>query len=385
MIATSERLSPEARRLGGWLFVSALIVYLFTAGGSLTTTDAVVTFDVTRNLVEHGRVSTTTDLLGRESYRGRDGRYYAPFGIGQSIYNVPFFVTAKLMTTVTHLRVGKSDSIAKGVTALGQTFLAAAIVWQTYRLALAVTTEIGPAAWAALTLAFGSLLWPYARFGFNQPLACFTLLSATRHAFLATRDRPRLHGAAAGAWLAASLLTRHEMAIAALPIALWLVFSRDPIARGRQQRIIGFASTFGIGVAIWLVFNYVRFGNPIDTGYLHDPTPAPTLAIGSGILALLFSPSASLLLYSPFAVFGAVGLFALLRRDRESALFLLAVTVTFICVYGALGNWLGGRSYGSRYLVVILPLLTIGWAALLRRVAGRRRRMIAIAVLATGV
>src|SRR5205814_693227 len=142
-----------------------------------TTTDAVVTFDVTRNLVEHGRASTTSNVLGRDAYRGRDGRYYAPFGIGQSIYNVPFFVTVKLITAVTHLRVGKSDSIAKAITALGQTLLGAAIVWETYRLALMVANEIGPAGWAALTLALGSLLCPYARFGFNQPLACFTLVS----------------------------------------------------------------------------------------------------------------------------------------------------------------------------------------------------------------
>ena len=77
---------------GRWLFGLALGVYFFTAGGSLTTTDAVVAFDVTRNIVEKGTLATSGNLLGLEAFRGADGRYYSPFGILQSIYNIPFYV-----------------------------------------------------------------------------------------------------------------------------------------------------------------------------------------------------------------------------------------------------------------------------------------------------
>src|SRR5690606_12966613 len=61
-----------ARTIGRRLFALALVVYLSTAGGSLTTTDAVVTFDLTQSIVERGTVALSGNLLGMESQRGRD-------------------------------------------------------------------------------------------------------------------------------------------------------------------------------------------------------------------------------------------------------------------------------------------------------------------------
>ncbi len=72
------------------VFLVALLVYVSTAGGSLATTDAVVAFDVTRNICEHGTLAMSGNLLGMDAHRGVDGRFYSPFGIAQSIYNIPF-------------------------------------------------------------------------------------------------------------------------------------------------------------------------------------------------------------------------------------------------------------------------------------------------------
>ena len=88
------------------LFWLALGVYFFTAGGSLTTTDAVVAFDVTRNIVEHGTVATSGNLLGMDAFRGVDGRYYSPFGLLQSVYNIPFYVAGTSFVEVSGIAVG---------------------------------------------------------------------------------------------------------------------------------------------------------------------------------------------------------------------------------------------------------------------------------------
>ena len=371
--------------IGRWLFALSLAVYLCTAGGSLTTTDAVVTFDVTKNLVDHGRVSMSGDLLGRDWHKGTDGRYYAPFGIGQSIYNVPWYVAAKAIDGVAHIHVGKPDTLAKAIVALGQTLIGAAIVWQLFRLAAAVTGNSAAAGWAALTFAFGSILWPYAKFGFNQPLACLTLLSAAFDAFRATREHKPRYAIWAGVWLGASILTRHELAIGIAPIAVWLWLDRHPSAQERGRRLAAFAPALIVTAVVWLGYNYIRFGNPIDSGYLRDPLPSLGFTTGQGIIALLFSPSASLFLYSPVAAAGAIGFTTLWRRDRATAMFALAFVILFLAFYASLGNWLGGRSYGSRYLVVILPFLGIGWASVLGALRPGTRRTAAVALLIVGV
>ncbi|MEO8071089.1 MAG: hypothetical protein ABI652_06780, partial [Acidobacteriota bacterium] len=300
-VVASVDMPPSATsRIGRWLFVLALSVYGFTAGGSLTTTDAVVAFDVTRNIVEHGTVAMSGNLLGMEAHRGADGRYYSPFGIAQSLYNIPFYVAGKSFVSITGSHLGKGDSIPKAFVALGQTLLCAAIVSLTFHLAVAVTGDVVASAVAAITLGFASVLWPYARFGFNQPLACVTLLIAVSRAYAGWRRAGVREFAAAGVWLSAALMTRHEMILAAAPIAGCLVLPFvGPWNRTRAQQLLAFAAATAGGVVVWLVFNAVRFGNPLDSGFLRDPVPGFGSPLGQGILALLFSPSASIFLYSP--------------------------------------------------------------------------------------
>jgi hypothetical protein len=364
------------RRVGRWLFALALSVYLFTAGGSMTITDAVVMFDVTQNLVERHTVAMSSSLLGMDAHRGADGRYYSPFGIAQSIYNIPFYVAARTFVAFTGFRIGKPDSVPKAFVALGTTVLGAVIVWQVFQLAVLVTGNVTASLMAALTLAFGSILWPYARFGFNQPLACATLLAAAIAALRGVKENRLRQIVAAGFWIAASLMTRHEMVLGSVPIAGLLVTAGSPTRDEQWRRAASAAPGLIAGLTIWLVFNAVRFGNPFDAGYLRDPAPEFGSSLAGGLLALLFSPAASIFLYSPFTVLGAAGLFHLLRRDRVVAAFLSSNVAIFLLCYATLGNWLGGRSYGSRYLVVVLPYLAAGFAAFLADLDSRSRRIV---------
>jgi hypothetical protein len=370
-------------RAGLWLFLLALTVYVATAGGSLTTTDGVVAFDVAKNLVERGSVATSSNLLGSEALRGADGRYFSPFGLAQSLYDVPFYLAGTAIVRMTGLVLGKPDSIPKALVALSQTLLVALIVWQTYRLATAVVGSARLALLAALTCAFGSLLWPYALFGFGQPLACATLLAAVSAAHAGVRDRAPWRLAWAGAWIALSLMSRHEMGLAILPIGAWIAWAGTGDARARVRRLLAFAPGALAGTGMWVTYNAVRFGHPFDSGHLRDPVPGFGSPVAEGLLGLLFSPSASLFLYSPFAIVGLIGLVGLARRDRASAVLFGSIVLVFLVFYATLGNWLGGRSYGGRYLLVVLPYLGVGWAVVLSHLRGPARR--AAFVLATGL
>jgi hypothetical protein len=364
----------DAKQVGGWLFVLALSVYLFTAGGSMTITDAVVMFDVTQNIVEQRTVAMSGSLLGMEAHRGADGRYYSPFGIAQSLYNIPFYLAAKLFAASTGFRIGKADSVPKAFVALGQTVIGAVIVWQTFRLSVLVTGNVLAATLAALTLAFGSILWPYARFGFNQPLACATLLESVIAALNGIRTNRRRDIVASSAWISVSLMTRHEMALGALPIAALLI-AAPGTSSVRWRRLAAFAPGLIAGVACWLFFNAIRFGNPLDAGYMRDPSPEFGSSVVGGVIALLFSPSASVFLFSPFTVLGLFGLWVLFDEDRLTAIVLVSLVAVFLILYATLGNWLGGRSYGSRYLIVVVPYLAAGLAVLLGRLSRASRRL----------
>jgi hypothetical protein len=376
-------IGQKADRSGRWLAALALVIYITTTGGSLTTTDAVATFDVTKNLIEHRSVAMTGNLLGSEAERGRDGRYYSPFGIGQSLYNVPFYLAGRSAARWISPGRVKPDTIEKAAVGAGVTIAAAAVVYLTYQLAVAITGSVGAALLGAVTVAFASILWPYARFGFNQPLACAALAAAVNALVRSNRWSSRLYES--GLWVGVSLLVRHEMILGALPMVVWIVSASDRDSRARMANLLRFMIPVTAALAIWLTFNYWRFGDPLDTGLRRDPVPGFGSPVIPGLLGLFFSPSASVLLYSPFAVLGLFGLIQLARtRPRDGGL-LLALVAIFAVMYASLGNWLGGRSYGSRYLVVVLPYLACGWAWCLVVLSNRVRRIVFVLVVTTGI
>ena len=107
----------------------------------------------------------------------------------QSIYNIPFYLAGTVFVDVTGVTAGKPDSIPKAAVALGQSLIGAWIIWLIFNLSLNVTGDESAAALASLTAAFGTVLWPYAKFGFNQPLACATLAAAVSGVYVGVRQR----------------------------------------------------------------------------------------------------------------------------------------------------------------------------------------------------
>lgn len=366
MVRKSNRFARRQALLSGAL---ALTVYATTMGGSLATTDAVVTYELTKNLVEHASIAGSPDVMVWPANRGVDGRAYSQFGIGQSLYGMPFYLAGRFLMRVVPIGGGRPDLLPKAIVAAGNTIAAAACVWVAWLFGWRLAASCAGGTVAALSLAFGTLLWPYSKFGYNAPLATLCLLGATYSTWVGVRlERPRaliLSGACAGA----GLLTRHEFLVGALLLGAWIVIEshrRRDLLAGRLAR---FGTPFVAALIVWMAYNHIRFGTLFFTGY----TPGFGSPI-AGLSGLLMSPGASVVLYSPVVLAGAVALARCWRADRGSALLLTFLVVGFLLFYATLDDWQGGRSYGPRYLVPLLPFLCIPlghWFHTMQRPAGR--------------
>jgi hypothetical protein len=183
---------------------------------------------------------------------------------------------------------------------------------------------------------------------------------------------PLLAGVGAGL----ALLTRHEMLPAAILIGAFVAL-RVPAAR-RISVAAWYLAGFAPALVAWAALNAARFGNPLNPGYLDDPTPGFGSSVLNGVAGLLFSPYASLFLYCPVALLTLAGWRALQRRDRLSVGLFSVLFLVYLVLYASLGNWMGGRSYGPRYLVPLLPALVIPLGVW---VPGRTGRRLAMAVV----
>ena len=324
----------------------------------MTTTDAVLAFDITRNIVERHSVATTDERLHYEGFRGTDGRFYSPFGIAQSVWNIPFYLAGRTAGSVLGTRLGPSDTLPKAAVALGTVPAVAITAWACFTLLITLGATQVRAATTITLMVFGTLLWPYSTFGFNQPLAgMFLWLSV----LAAVMGRQRGSGALiwSGVLAGLAVLTRHEMVLAAGLIGLWIAAIPGP---RRGVRVGSYAMGLLPMLAIWTGFNWWRFGSLFETGYLREPGPKFASSPLHGIAGLLFSPYASLLIYCPVVIVGVVAFRAMWRRDRDAAGLVGALFLTYLTFYGSLVNWTGGRSYGPRYLVALLPAVVLSLA-----------------------
>jgi hypothetical protein len=351
------------------VFCSALALYVLTAGGSLTSTDAVATFALTSSIVDHHSIALPENVLGLDANRGVDGRFYSQYGIGQSLYNIPFYVAGRTVARLLPHPIGKPDTLLKAAVAMGSAVAAAITVVLIASLARRLGASPHGALISALSAAISSPLWPYSKFGFSTALTAAILAAAARLVVESQlRDRPR-YAAAAGAVLAFGWLTRHEMALALVPLSAFLIMSaRESRSRIPSQQIAALVGITCAGGLLWGWYNFVRFGSPFAVGY----TPEFD---GAGYAAFLISPAGSLLLFAPIAIVWVMGL-AIGRFNRSTGMLLAGPLVIFYAFYGALADWPGGRGYGPRYLVPALVLLAPGAAALWD--AGRHRRRIVV-------
>jgi len=319
----------------------------------MTTTDAVIAYDVTRSIVERGSIAMTGEVPGYAPYRGVDGRQYSPFGIAQSIWNVPFYVAGRRAADVMGGGKATAQTIPKAVVALGTVPAVALLAWVCFQIALALGAVPIAALRAVLLLIFGTSLWPYSGFGFNQPLTALFLWSAV---FFAIDARTRYSGLVAGVCAGLAILTRHEMLIAAVLIGMY-------VAMRSWHKDRAFTALYAAGllpmIAAWCWLNWWRFGHPFESGYFRDQTPGFGSSIWAGGAGLLLSPYASLIVYSPVVLLSVAGLRALSRRDRSATLLFATLFFGYFVFYASLGNWMGGRSYGPRYLVPLLPALVL--------------------------
>lgn len=167
--------------------------------------------------------------------------------------------------------------------------------------------------------------------------------------------------AGAGLCMGLAVLARYQVALVAVPLALVLAW----LLRGRWRDWLCFAGGACVPAILLLLYNRVMVGNLFDAGYVVYPwatlgAPFPVTAAG-----LILNPSKGLLIHSPWLAFTAVGLWMAIWsswKGRGLSPLLLVGALTpwpLIILYANYTGWFGGWSWGYRFLLDVLPQLTL--------------------------
>ena len=391
---SSPQAMTHAMRIA--LVVLCATVYLVFSPGRILFPDDEIVFQTTRSLYERGSLAVegipkrTGELEGRPDGTfgwapGTDGKRYGFFGHALSIAALPLYGAGKVArdrapetwrhairsdTYFMHRRSPDADW-PRMLVSFTNCFVTALAAWvlAEWIVALGYGARIGVA--TALAYAFGTSAWTYTGTLLSEPLSALMLLlsalGVTR--FLADRDaRPKR----ARAWLRVSgalvglSVHAHVLNVVAVPaFVLWLVgaLRRDGDWPRQRTAVIEALALGAAGLALLGLSQYLRFGNPLETGrydhYSHFVVPA------EGLLAMVASPGRSIFVYSPALFVALPGVRGLLARHRDVAVFIGVLVLCRWAFVAARSDWWGGWAIGPRYLLPLVPFMIVPLAEVL--------------------
>jgi hypothetical protein len=353
------------------LTLCLLAVYMFTYRGGFHSIDEVSMFAVTESLVKFGHVNTdqvawtqwTTSQREAQGFFGQDGHVYSKKGLVFSLAMAPLYWLGWIIPGLGMLQTASLANPIVTALAGGLLFLTVRRLGYAPRVAL-VTALIGGLA---------TISWVYSKYLFSEPLAGLLLLGAVYAAIAHRQPRSGWRAVLAGALLGLAVATRANNLFVVPLFALYLAavaWSATPTISYRAARLVSALRQLvwlGAGLvppaALMLSYNWLRSGNPLQTGYDLTIFSPDILA---GLYKLLFSPLRGLFVYSPVLLLCLPGLAWLWRRRCAETVLLCGISGVTLLLFAA---WTSGEglSWGSRFLVPLVPLLCLALAPVIER------------------
>lgn len=337
-------------------------VYLLCYRGGFHSVDEVSTFAVTESLVKFGQLNTdqiawtqwTTTQAEVQGFFGADGHVYSKKGFALSLFQAPLYWLALVLPGI-----GMVQTVS---------LLNAILTAATGSLVFAVLRRLDfsekPAIAVALIFGLATIAAVYANYMFSGTLAGF-LLTASFYLLLRFKQRGGLWNAGwAGLLGGLTVLARANNLLLLGCLGVYLLAhlwnTQSPETRRTAWRkILAPLGVFAFGAAlagaILLWYNWARSGNPLQTGY--DLTLfSPNILLG--LYKLLFSPLRGLFIYSPVLILASPGWLQLKKTHPAEAWLIGSIIGITVLLFSA---WSSGEglSWGSRFLVPVVPLLAI--------------------------
>lgn len=381
----AARTGSSGRRLWpAWLFIVVFATYLFTGAGQFQTVDAAQELGAAVSL-RHGN-GLRSDFpvgAGGGTTIGRHGDAFAAHDIGATLLYLPFTLipgTAVRTTTPSPAGGHTHDETSPTTTSTGHdqlrpskrgyfaaSFLApllGALIVVVFAFVLdelgfdAVTVTV-----TSLALAFTTTVWVYAHVSFDSTAVALAVLAAVWGAVRFQRRSTPMDALVVGGCLAAGVLVRSDTLVMvpflALPVLIGVYRQRQEHTGAPVRTLIAVGAPLVAAVAVNLAYNWYRFGSITDNGHADDGFLQFNPRIAEGLFGQIASPGKGLLVFSPLVIVALFRWRWFLRRHAPIAGSIAAACAATLVAHAAIVGWAGDQAWGSRFTVVVVPLLAI--------------------------
>jgi hypothetical protein len=158
--------------------------------------------------------------------------------------------------------------------------------------------------------------------------------------------------------------------------------------RHNKKSLISFLLAMSIVLFFMGLVNYIRFGSFTEFGYgSHFGTLSYNAYGGkTGLVGLLASPGKGLIIYFPIVILLPLALKYMYRENRWLFFLIIYIVLVHWLYFGSLDDresrfWSGAIAWGPRYLIPVLPFITLAFGTLLARFK-RGRLSLKVSILA---
>jgi hypothetical protein len=380
------------------VFVFFFAINLITSGGHLDWSDGVLTFLVVESMAVKNSAQLHPDLPSVSLLYGdseakelkSDVAHYTHRSLLLAAIAIPFYYVATILSiSPVFLVAFLVNSLIIALTSL-VVFCFSLEIYRSRKIAFAL----------GLIFTGCSFILPYNTSLFPQPLQALCIISAayflyksrdTNRAFVISNPtnpinegitvrcnkREIYFASLGGLFLGLSVFAHPTSAIVIPGFIAYNVFS-SLIYRKKRKIAIFLISLTVILVAL-AVSNYVRFGTFTEFGYYQYASWSWSKLGWVGLIGLWTSPGAGLIVFFPPVVLLPLALKYMYRENRQ--LFFLISYIVFAnwLYFGTLSymdpiSWSGGLAWGPRYLVPVLPFITIALGTLLTRLRNNKQK-----------
>jgi hypothetical protein len=341
------------------LFLFFLSVYLLTGQGSIQSADGKIMFLLTQAMVENHSVSFSEMVTLNDT----PGPQYSKYGLGMSVLAIPFYLFGKVLSNLLGIEVALSTQFTVSMINALLTALSCLMIYRFAAERFEVSSRTGLI--LALGFGFSTIAWYYSEDFMSEPAATLFLLVAVYYVTNRdplTRKRDLIW---AGTFLALAVFCRLAVLIVIPGFILyqWMVWAES---EEREFKVLIMdllrpAIPVIVILIVVMIYNFLRFGNPLATGY--ENFNGRFLV---GFFGILFSPGKSLFLFNPLTLFGCLAFIPFLREQRKTALLFGWLIISHLLLFSSWWSWQGGMSWGPRLMLVVIPYLILPIGFLLR-------------------
>jgi hypothetical protein len=369
------------RTAANYLFACMLCIYFLTAGGHYGG-DGFWSYLTARSLILHGDLVVSDSDFSipemQHQYQAvaSSNRTVSKYGLGLPLAELPFYAAGHFLSRFIHRP--PSDYLTMFTASLTNVFVCA--LWCLGFFHLAITLGFTRRMIWRLTLFFslGSMVFPYAGYGFSEPLVGAALLGAVVGCISFVQNKSLRPLGLASACLGIAILTKLYVFIT-LPILLYYVWPTLAAQPKRLLSILTAVAPLAFFLAVILYHNHLRYGSIFLTGYHLDSLslqggyfafwPAQVI---TALYGLLFSTGRGLVFFLPLVCLFPFAYRAFKKTHPRQARLFLGLVLVHLFFFAFMIDWHAGSSWGPRYLLPIIPYVLLPLGSLVPSIAKRR-------------